>query len=103
MTEKAESTHQRILGRGLEVVSERGLAGVSLVPRRGPGGLRTGTRRDGPLSRQEWSVREAEELAPRLGCRHPAPLADLVRRSARRPAPAIRPNITRQHERTSAP
>lgn len=30
MTEKSETTHQRILGRGLEVVSERGLAGVSL-------------------------------------------------------------------------
>ena len=30
MTEKLESTHRRILGRGLEIVSERGLAGVSL-------------------------------------------------------------------------
>jgi hypothetical protein len=37
MTEKAESTHQRILGRGLEVVSERGLAGVSLVASSRPG------------------------------------------------------------------
>lgn len=27
---KSDSTHQRILGRGLEIVSERGLAGVSL-------------------------------------------------------------------------
>jgi AcrR family transcriptional regulator len=27
---KLESTHQRILGRGLDIVSERGLAGVSL-------------------------------------------------------------------------
>lgn len=30
MAEGTESTHQRILGRGLEIVSERGLAGVSL-------------------------------------------------------------------------
>ena len=30
MVKRAESTHQRILGRGLEIVSERGLAGVSL-------------------------------------------------------------------------
>ena len=30
MTERTESTHRRILGRGLEIVSERGLAGVSL-------------------------------------------------------------------------
>ena len=30
MTQKAASTHQRILGHGLEVVSEHGLAGVSL-------------------------------------------------------------------------
>jgi hypothetical protein len=37
MTEKAESTHQRILGRGLTVVSERGLAGVSLIASSRPG------------------------------------------------------------------
>jgi AcrR family transcriptional regulator len=30
MTDKTQSTHERILGRGLEIVSERGLAGVSL-------------------------------------------------------------------------
>ncbi len=30
MVKKSESTHRRILGRGLEIVSERGLAGVSL-------------------------------------------------------------------------
>ena len=30
MAKRTESTHQRILGRGLEIVSERGLAGVSL-------------------------------------------------------------------------
>ncbi len=30
MAKKSESTHRRILGRGLEIVSERGLAGVSL-------------------------------------------------------------------------
>jgi AcrR family transcriptional regulator len=30
MTKKSEFTHRRILGRGLEIVSERGLAGVSL-------------------------------------------------------------------------
>lgn len=30
MANKSESTHRRILGRGLEIVSERGLAGVSL-------------------------------------------------------------------------
>lgn len=30
MAKKTESTHRRILGRGLEIVSERGLAGVSL-------------------------------------------------------------------------
>jgi AcrR family transcriptional regulator len=30
MNEKSESTHRRILGRGLEIVSERGLTGVSL-------------------------------------------------------------------------
>ena len=30
MAKKSKSTHQRILGHGLEIVSERGLAGVSL-------------------------------------------------------------------------
>jgi AcrR family transcriptional regulator len=30
MAKKSESTHRRILGRGLEIVSERGLVGVSL-------------------------------------------------------------------------
>lgn len=39
MTEKAESTHERILGRGLEIVSERGLAGVSLGALAGRAGM----------------------------------------------------------------
>lgn len=30
MAKKTESTHQRILGRGLEIVSERGLSAVTL-------------------------------------------------------------------------
>ena len=39
MTDGTQSTHQRILGRGLEIVSERGLAGVSLGGLAGRAGL----------------------------------------------------------------
>lgn len=75
MTDKAQSTHQRILGRGLEIVSERGLAGVSL------GGLaeRAGLSKSGLFahfrSKEELQVellRAAEEalrreVAPAMG------------------------------------
>ena len=75
MTEKAETTHERILIRGLESVSERGLAGVSL------GGLagRAGLSKSGLFahfrSKEELQVelvRAAEaalrsEVAPAMG------------------------------------
>lgn len=75
MSEKTRSTHQHILGRGLEIVSERGLAGVSL------GGLasRAGLSKSGLFahfrSKEELQVEllraagEAlrRELAPAMG------------------------------------
>lgn len=39
MTDRAESTHERILGHGLEIVSERGLSGVSLGGLAGRAGM----------------------------------------------------------------
>ena len=75
MSDKTRSTHQHILGRGLEIVSERGLAGVSL------GGLasRAGMSKSGLFahfrSKEELQVellRAAEEalrreVAPAMG------------------------------------